>query len=49
LIDHALPRGLDVEVRVERLLDNPVSVVVGGRRVSTAYSDHYGLVLELDP
>jgi hypothetical protein len=48
LIDHALIRGLDVEVRVERLLDDPVSIVVGGRRVSTAYSDHYGLVLELD-
>jgi len=48
LIDHVLTRGLDVEVRARRLLDDPLSIVVRGRRVSTAYSDHYGLVLELD-
>jgi endonuclease/exonuclease/phosphatase family metal-dependent hydrolase len=48
LIDHVLTRGLDLEHRARRLLDSPLNIVVGGRRVSTAYSDHYGLVLELD-
>ena len=48
LIDHILTRGLDVELRARRLLEDPVSIMAGGRRVSTAYSDHYGLVLELD-
>jgi endonuclease/exonuclease/phosphatase family metal-dependent hydrolase len=48
LIDHVLTRGLGEQGRVRRLLDDPVDIVVRGRRVTTAYSDHYGMMLELD-
>ena len=47
LIDHILTRGIALHARAERMLDSPLDIAAGGLSVRTAYSDHYGLVLEL--
>jgi endonuclease/exonuclease/phosphatase family metal-dependent hydrolase len=48
LIDHTLTRGLTGRARAIRLLDQAVTILVRGQSVSTAYSDHYGVALEID-
>jgi endonuclease/exonuclease/phosphatase family metal-dependent hydrolase len=47
LIDHVLTRNLDVATQTRRFMDEPLELRVGGKRVQSAYSDHYGLVVEL--
>jgi endonuclease/exonuclease/phosphatase family metal-dependent hydrolase len=47
LIDHVLTRNLDVAAQTRRFMDEPLELRVGGKRVQSAYSDHYGLVVEL--
>jgi endonuclease/exonuclease/phosphatase family metal-dependent hydrolase len=51
LIDHALTRGLagmPGTARARRMLDQTVSITVSGKELATAYSDHYGVALEID-
>lgn len=43
ILDHVLFRGFDAEARAERVLDEPLAIDVGGRRVKTTYSDHCGV------
>jgi endonuclease/exonuclease/phosphatase family metal-dependent hydrolase len=47
LIDHILTRNLHLRAAGWRILDEPLPLVVNGREVRSAYSDHYGLLLEL--
>ena len=47
LIDHILTRGIALPARAQRTLDTPLVIAGASRRVRTAFSDHYGLVLEL--
>jgi endonuclease/exonuclease/phosphatase family metal-dependent hydrolase len=48
LIDHTLTRGFSGQARARRLMDEAVTILVRGERVATAYSDHYGVALEID-
>jgi|SoiMethySBSTD1v2_1073268.scaffolds.fasta_scaffold05815_4 endonuclease/exonuclease/phosphatase family protein len=48
LIDHALTRGFSGTARARRVLDQTVKIKVRGEELSTAYSDHYGVELEID-
>jgi endonuclease/exonuclease/phosphatase family metal-dependent hydrolase len=47
LIDHILTRRIELRARAQRVLDAPLILDGAGRSVRTAYSDHYGLVLEV--
>ena len=49
LIDHVLLRGVRGQARGEVVLDEDVTVAVGGRKVRTSLSDHAGLRVEIDP
>jgi endonuclease/exonuclease/phosphatase family metal-dependent hydrolase len=49
LIDHVLVRGFRGQVTASRFLDGRVELSAGGRRVTTALSDHYGVIAELSP
>jgi endonuclease/exonuclease/phosphatase family metal-dependent hydrolase len=46
-IDHALTRGIDGDIDVERVLDGRIDIEIpsedGEETLSTALSDHYGL------
>ena len=48
-IDHILTRGIELPARAERVLDAPLLINARGRSQRTAFSDHYGLLLELRP
>jgi endonuclease/exonuclease/phosphatase family metal-dependent hydrolase len=47
VIDHALIRGFRGSSRAERVLDASIEIEKGARRVRTAYSDHYGVLVTL--
>jgi endonuclease/exonuclease/phosphatase family metal-dependent hydrolase len=49
LIDHVLVRGFRGRVEATRFLDGRVDLPAGGSRVTTALSDHYGVIAELSP
>jgi endonuclease/exonuclease/phosphatase family metal-dependent hydrolase len=49
IIDHVLVRGPAHALRAERIFDEPLVLDVGGKRVRTALSDHYGVLVELEP
>lgn len=44
VIDHALLRDLDMPVRSIRVLDESVELQLGLRTLTSAYSDHYGVL-----
>ncbi len=45
IIDHVMLRGVspDIELRADRVLDQPLEIVVDGEPRSVSYSDHYGV------
>jgi endonuclease/exonuclease/phosphatase family metal-dependent hydrolase len=45
IIDHALIKNFQSAARSERVFDQPLELAVRGRRLRTAYSDHYGVLL----
>jgi hypothetical protein len=47
LPDHILLRGFDGEAGATRVLDDAITVQVGGADVETAYSHHYGIFAAL--
>jgi endonuclease/exonuclease/phosphatase family metal-dependent hydrolase len=49
LLDHVLVRGFRGRISARRFLDGPLELAAGGRRVTTALSDHYGVIAELSP
>jgi endonuclease/exonuclease/phosphatase family metal-dependent hydrolase len=49
LIDHVLLRNGPDATGAERILDTPVEVDFGGRRLIISYSDHYGVEVALAP
>lgn len=46
-IDHVFTRGIDVAHEATRILDEPLAMEVDGTDVTTALSDHYGVLLVL--
>lgn len=49
VIDHVLLRGVPGSARGERILDQPLEIRRGGRHVTTAYSDHAGVRVTIEP
>jgi endonuclease/exonuclease/phosphatase family metal-dependent hydrolase len=49
LIDHVLLRDFLGTARVQRILDERIVLEALGRRVESTYSDHYGLLVTLEP
>lgn len=49
LIDHLLLRGFRARVEASRCLDERIELDVGGRQLTTALSDHYGVCAVLRP
>ena len=47
VIDHVFTRGVDADEEATRILDEPLEVEVEGADVTTALSDHYGVLLAL--
>jgi endonuclease/exonuclease/phosphatase family metal-dependent hydrolase len=47
-LDHVLVRGLDAPVGTQRILDEPITIGVAGRRVKTTLSDHFGVLATID-
>jgi endonuclease/exonuclease/phosphatase family metal-dependent hydrolase len=47
LLDHVLLRNVPDRARARRILDEPIILTTGGQPVESAYSDHYGVLLEL--
>lgn len=43
ILDHILFRNVEGRASAERILDEPLFIEVGGRRVRTTYSDHCGV------
>jgi endonuclease/exonuclease/phosphatase family metal-dependent hydrolase len=43
ILDHILFRNVEGRASAERILDEPLDIDVGGRRVRTTYSDHCGV------
>jgi endonuclease/exonuclease/phosphatase family metal-dependent hydrolase len=46
-IDHVLVRGIELPSRTERIFDAPVALDVGGRRLPSTLSDHFGVLATL--
>jgi endonuclease/exonuclease/phosphatase family metal-dependent hydrolase len=49
LIDHALLRDFRGSARAMRALDEPIEIEVADSKLKSAYSDHYGIVVALEP
>jgi endonuclease/exonuclease/phosphatase family metal-dependent hydrolase len=49
ILDHALLRDFRGRGHAARALDEPIEIEVEGRRLATSYSDHYGVVLTVEP
>jgi endonuclease/exonuclease/phosphatase family metal-dependent hydrolase len=49
LIDHVLLRGYNGGVIAEPFLREPIELEIGGKRVRSAYSDHYGVAVTMTP
>jgi len=47
LLDHVLLRGFPEQASGKRLLDEPLTIEAGGRRVRTTYSDHCGVLVTI--
>lgn len=47
ILDHVLFRGVDGDLRANRILDDELVIDVRGTRVRTTYSDHFGVVASL--
>ena len=47
LIDHILTRGFAAGSQGQRILDAPLTIDVAGTPLMSAYSDHYGLTLQV--
>lgn len=43
ILDHILFRNIEGRANAERILDEPLDLEIGGRRVRTTYSDHCGV------
>jgi hypothetical protein len=48
IIDHVLVRGGSVRARAHRIFDGDLTVEAEGKRVTTALSDHYGVLAEIE-
>ena len=49
LIDHILLRNASSEASSSRFMTETISLEVDGATVESNYSDHYGLVMDLQP
>jgi hypothetical protein len=49
ILDHVMLRGMpaDVQPQARRVLDDPISIEVGGSSLETYRSDHYGVAVTL--
>ncbi len=47
VIDHVLTRDLDASAVSQRILDESLMITVDGDDITTALSDHYGVLLAL--
>jgi endonuclease/exonuclease/phosphatase family metal-dependent hydrolase len=47
-LDHVLVRGIDTEVRTQRILDRPLTISAGGKAVRTTLSDHFGILATIE-
>jgi endonuclease/exonuclease/phosphatase family metal-dependent hydrolase len=47
LIDHVFTKGVSA-ASAERILDDPITITVDGKKVEAAYSDHYGVLVEVE-
>lgn len=47
-LDHILMRGVVGHIRTHRVLDDTVTIVAEGRRISTTLSDHFGVLAIID-
>lgn len=48
VIDHVLLRDGGLEASAEQFMWEPIVVVAGGEQIETAYSDHFGVIAQID-
>lgn len=49
LIDHILVKGFEGTASAERVMTDEITIEAGGKKITTAYSDHYGVRVTLKP